>query len=390
MALRTFGAAVAALLATFVLLRYRKGQLRRGELLAALIIVAGLMVAALTPDVYDVILSPLGFDPGGERRIVGLLVLSNLLTLVLVFRSFSREDQLTDELGELVDYMAIRRWEREEQSPAFGACAVVMPAYNEADNLPSVLNEMPQRVLGLPVVPIVVADGSTDDTEATARQLGAIVITRDLRRGSGAAVRLGYQVALRSGAQIIVTLDADGQHDPNEMERLVAPLLKEEADMVQGSRVLGNFEIESKARKHGVMFFSKLLTALSRTKITDPSNGYRAVTADALTRLDLRQDQFYVSEMILEAARVGVRVVEVPISVRRRASGTTKKPTTARYAWGFSKAIVRTWLRHPPGAKPLAPKPRWISNSGISIERNMADQELRLDGAPEESKGSRN
>src|SRR3712207_5123788 len=105
MALRIFGGVVALLLATFVVLRYRNRQLRRGELFAALLVVAGLLVAALTPDVYDVILAPLGFDPGGERRIVGLLVLSNLLTLALVFRSFSREDQLTDELGELVDYM---------------------------------------------------------------------------------------------------------------------------------------------------------------------------------------------------------------------------------------------------------------------------------------------
>ena len=388
MALRIFGATVAVLLAIFVVVRYRKGQLRRGELFGALLVVAGLLVAALTPDVYDVILSPLGFDPGGERRIVGLLVLSNLLTLALVFRSFSREDQLSDELGELVDYMALRRWEREEQSPAFGACAVVLPAYNEADNLPSVLGEMPERVLDLPIVPIVVADGSTDDTEATARQLGAIVIRRDLRRGSGAAVRLGYQVALRSGAQIVVTIDADGQHDPAEMERLVAPILDGEADMVQGSRVLGRFEIESKARKHGVQFFSKLLSALSRTKITDPSNGYRAVSTEALTRLDLRQDQFYVSEMILEAARAGVRVTEVPITVRRRASGTTKKPTTFRYAWGFSRAIVRTWLRHPPGGKPLAPKPRWISNSGISIVKGAAEDEIRLEDAPRRSGGS--
>ena len=383
MALRIFGGVVALLLAAFVVARYRNRKLRRGELFGALIVVAGLLVAALTPDVYDVILSPLGFDPGGERRIVGLLVLSNLLTLALVFRSFSREDQLTDELGELVDYMALRRWEREEQSPAFGTCAVVLPAYNEADNLPSVLNELPERVMDLPVVPIVVADGSTDDTEATARQLGAIVIRRDLRRGSGAAVRLGYQVALRSGAHVVVTLDADGQHDPNEMERLVGPILRDEADMVQGSRVLGNFEVESKARKHGVVFFSKLLSFLGRTKISDPSNGYRAVTAEALMRLDLRQDQFYVSEMILEAARAGVRVTEVPITVRRRASGTTKKPTTFRYAWGFSKAIVRTWLRHPPGGKPLAPKPRWISNSGISIVRDSAARDTGKRSEPQ-------
>ena len=389
MALRIFGGVVAVLLATFVVLRYRKRQLRRGELFAALLIVAALLVAAAAPDIYDVILSPLGFNAGGERRIVGLLVLSNLVTLALVFRSFSREDQLTDELGELVDYMALRRWEREEQSPAFGAIAVVLPAYNEADNLPSVLSEMPDRVLDLPVVPIVVADGSTDDTETTARQLGAIVIRRDLRRGSGAAVRLGYQVALRSGAHIIATLDADGQHDPNEMGRLIRPLMEDKADMVQGSRVLGDFEVESKARKHGVVFFSKLLTALSRTKITDPSNGYRAVTADALMRLDLRQDQFYVSEMILEAARAGVRVEEVPITVRKRASGSTKKPTTFRYAWGFSKAIVRTWLRHPPGGKPLAPKPKWISNAGVSIVRDTVDEIRLTEGSEEPNRPSR-
>jgi hypothetical protein len=69
------------------------------------------------------------------------------------------------------------------------------------------------------------------------------------------------------------------------------------------------------------------------------------MTADALRQLDLKQDQFYVSEVILDAARKGLRVEEVPITLRRRASGVTKKPATLRYAWGFSKAIVRTWLR---------------------------------------------
>jgi len=69
------------------------------------------------------------------------------------------------------------------------------------------------------------------------------------------------------------------------------------------------------------------------------------MTASALRRLDLRQDQFYVSELILDASRKGMKVVEVPITIRARASGTSKKPTTLRYAWGFSKSIMRTWLR---------------------------------------------
>jgi hypothetical protein len=345
MGLRIFGGAVAALLAAYAVLRYRKGQLRRGELLLIAIAVGGLAVAAAAPGLLNPLLERLGFQPGGERRIIGLLVISNLFTLALVFRGFTRDDSLSTEVGDLVDYMALQRFSAEGGVAARGACAVVMPAYNEAENIPAVLARMPAKVNDLPVVPIVIADGCTDATEATARNHGAVVIRRDLRRGSGAAVRLGYQAALDAGAKIVVTLDADGQHDPEEMARLVAPLVNGSADMVQGSRVMGHFEVESSIRKHGVSAFARLLTWLGRTKITDPSTGYRAITAEALRKLDLRQDQFYVSEVILDAARKGFRVVEVPITLHRRANGDTKKPRPLKYAWGFSKAIVRTWLR---------------------------------------------
>jgi hypothetical protein len=345
MGLRIFGAIVAVLLAAFAIARYRKGQLRRGESLLIGLVSTALAVAAIAPGLLDPVLSALGFQAGQERRIIGLLVLSNLFTLALVFRGFIRDDTLSAELGDLVNYVALRRLQDENHPELMSTVAVVIPAYNEADSLPSVLSEMPDEVGGLRVQPIVIADGCTDQTETAARNLGATVIRRDLRRGSGAAVRLGYQAALEGGARIIVTLDADGQHDPGEMEQLVKPILAEDVDMVQGSRILGQFEVESKARKHGVRVFAWLLTLLGSTRITDPSTGYRAMTASALKRLDLRQDQFYVSELILDASRKGMKVVEVPITIRARASGMSKKPTTFRYAWGFSKAILRTWLR---------------------------------------------
>ena len=345
MGLRIFGAFVAALLAAFAVARYRKGQLRRGETFAIAIVTVGLAIAAAAPDLLDPILGALGFRPGQERRIIGLLVLSNLFTLALVFRGFTRDDQLSNELGGLVDYMALRRLEDNGGFDARGACAVIIPAFNEAENLPAVLGQMPSEVHGLRTATLVVSDGCTDTTEATARNYGATVIRRDLRRGSGAAVRLGWEAALRSGAKVIVTLDADGQHDPREMERLVKPLLEDDADMVQGSRVMGSFEVESQVRRLGVTLFARLLTTLGRTKITDPSTGYRAMTTNTLRRLHLKQDQFYVSEVILEAARKGFRVKEAPITLHARAGGVTKKPQPIKYAWGFSKAIVRTWLR---------------------------------------------
>ncbi|HWC13754.1 MAG TPA: DUF2304 family protein [Actinomycetota bacterium] len=345
MGLRLLGALCAIGLGAFAIRRYQKDQLRRGEMLLVGLVIAGLGVAALAPDTLDPVLSALGFERGQERRIIGLLVISNLLTLGLLFRGISRDDQLSNELGDLVDYMALQRLKESGWQPIAGACAVIIPAYNEADNLPAVLGQMPEDVEGLPTMPIVIADGCTDGTEAVAARLGAGVIRRDLRRGSGAAVRLGYKAALEAGAKVVVTLDADGQHDPKEMHRLVAPLVAGNCDMVQGSRILGSFEIESNVRMYGVKVFAKLLSALSRTRITDPSTGYRAMTARALRRLDLRQDQFYVSEVILDSARKGLNVIEVPITFRKRASGATKKPTSLKYAWGFSKAIVRTWMR---------------------------------------------
>lgn len=378
MGLRIFGAVVAALLVVLTVRRRAKGQLRRGELMAVLGVAAGLLVAAIAPDLLTPLLGVLGFEPGGLRRIIGLLVISNLFTLALVIRGFSRDEQLSSEIGDLVDYMALRRLDDEGWTPATGGCAVVIPAFNEADNLPAVLKEMPPNLLGLEVNVFVVADGCTDDTETVARNLGATVIRRELRRGSGAAVRLGYLSALRSEAEVVVTLDADGQHDPKEMHDLVKPLLTGDADMVQGSRVLGSFEVESNVRKHGVRLFSRLLTFLGRTKVTDPSTGFRAMTSDALRRLDLRQDQFYVSEVILDASHKSLKVVEVPITFRKRASGATKKPSSLFYAWGFCKAIIGTWLRHPAGNPETWKEPRWLENvpSTISLDETKKDRRL--------------
>jgi hypothetical protein len=363
-ATRIFGGILALLVLAFTFRRYRRGRLSRGEFAILLVFLAGLVVAATVPSLYDYLLEPLGFEPGGNRRLIGLLFLSNMFAFGLVFLSLTGNRRLANELGDHVDYTALRRLEDEDWAPTLNACAVVIPAFNEAEGLPLVLNEMPKEIHGMPVEVIVVADGCTDDTEGVAKSLGAHVIRRELRRGQGAAIRLGYLAALRGQARVIVSLDADGQHDPHEMERLIGPLASGEADMVQGSRILGTFEKESKVRATGVHVYAKIMSTLGRTKITDPANGYRAVTPEALQRLDLRQDQFVASELIMDAMHKGLRVEEVPITVRRRAVGETKKGTTFRYAWGFSRTLVGTWLRQPSG-KQEAPQPRWLANAGL-------------------------
>jgi len=148
-----------------------------------------------------------------------------------------------------------------------------------------------------------------------------------------------------SGATIVVTLDADGQHLPEEMERLVKPIVDGEVAVAHGSRVLGEAERNHPAREAGIVFFNKLVSLITRTHVTDCSNGYRAVRADVLPTLVLRQEQFHTSEFMIEAIKRGIPAREVPVTVVSRLSGHSKKPAVVRYGMGFANAIVRTWLR---------------------------------------------
>src|SRR5438552_1957926 len=201
----------------------------------------------------------------------------------------------------------------------------------------------------LAVAPVVfnpvIDDASEDATSQVARSAGAMVARLPIRRGGGLALRVGYDIAVQLDGVVVVTMDADGQHVPDEMPLLVKPILSGEADMVNGSRVLGEFERESLIRHVGVHFFSWLVTVLTGSRITDVSNGYRAIRADILKGLVLDQDQFWTSELLIEVMRQRRRILEVPITIRARTSGVSKKPKTFKYARNFTKAILQTWLR---------------------------------------------
>ena len=118
-----------------------------------------------------------------------------------------------------------------------------------------------------------------------------------------------------------------------------------EADVVDGSRVLGDADPSHAAREMGIKLFAQLLSLLTWSRITDPACGYRAVRTEALRGLEFRQDQFHNSEFIVEASKKHLHTIEVPVTVSSRLSGTSKKPPHFRYGMGFANALVRAWLR---------------------------------------------
>jgi glycosyltransferase involved in cell wall biosynthesis len=208
-----------------------------------------------------------------------------------------------------------------------------------------VLRSLPATVCGLPVRVVVVDDGSNDRTADEAREAGAIVALHRRNLGQGDALRTGFALAQRLGARIVVTMDADGQHNPAELPDLVGPIVAGEADYVQGSRFLGTYDDAGGARDLGIRGFTRLIRLLTRTKVTDCTNGFRAIDGAGLARMRLVEDRFSAAEILIQAAGHGLRIREVPVHIRSREVGTSKKPRGLGYASGFFGAIVRSWAR---------------------------------------------
>ena len=324
--------------------RFRWRRLGNGDWLLATVFSAALCLVGLVPDAFNAVLAFFSFQKGGGERLIGLLVFSNLALFYLAFIGLARSNYLERTLDRLVRALAKREFRQIHVSNS-APIYVVIPAYNEAENIGRVLERIPATVSGLLVKTIVVVDGSTDQTERVVRQVNSAAVSYVVNRGGGSALKAGYELAMEDDVQIVVTLDADGQHVPEEIPRLVEPILAQQADLVNGSRVLGSYERDSRVRALGVAFFNWLVSVLTGTRITDCSNAFRAIRVDALRQLELRQAQFHSAEMLIEALKRGLRVVEMPITIRRRAGGVSKKGPTLRYALGFTCAIVSAWLR---------------------------------------------
>lgn len=334
------GIVVSLLLLTYIFWKRKRRKYTRTQSVLGALSAFGLLTISISPSAGDLIAGPLKMD-----RWNAVLFVAFLVQQLFIFYLLNQGNRNSRTTSRLIEALASSKYSTIELRDEECDIMVVIPAYNEAENIGDVLQRIPRVVSGLTVGVLVAVDGGTDNTEDVARNYGASVVVNPINRGGGAALRAGYEVALKTNTDIIVTLDADGQHLPEEIPQVVAPILSGEADFVNGSRVLGSHEAESQVRVAGVFLFNWLISILMFERITDASNAFRAIRSSTLSQLTLYQDQFHTSELLIEAMKENARVIEVPITIRKRQSGETKKPPSLRYGWGFTKAIVGAWLR---------------------------------------------
>ena len=262
-------------------------------------------------------------------------------------RPGNRESRRRAALWDMAMNLARAQFADRYPDLTFEPVVAVIAAYEEEANLGDVLKSMPDASQGLGISTLVVVDGGDDATDRVALEAGVTTCILPVNLGHGAALRLAYELALAHGARYVVTLDADGQNDPTEIDTLLAPLLDDQADFMIGSRRLGVDQTTDRFRRAGVRLFASALNAITRQHLTDTSNGYRAFRAETIADIlpFLREDQYQTAEVVITAAARGWRIGERPIIWHPRASGQSKKGGNLFFGLQYARVILTSWVR---------------------------------------------
>ena len=239
----------------------------------------------------------------------------------------------------------------------------VIPALNEEAVIGQVVQNLPRDLLDQI---IVVDNGSTDDTAMVAWEAGAVVVTEP-ERGYGAACAAGVALARRLGATVIVLLDGDASDVPSDLHAILAPVLAGDADFVMGSRARGSAEpgALTPQQRFGNRLAARILRRYGLA-ITD-LGPFRAIRADALAALDMRERTYgWSTEMLVKAARAGLRVHEAPVSYRKRAGGKSKVGGTICGSIKAAVVILQTAYRYA-GWDPNPPAPFPTGERGVEV-----------------------
>jgi len=213
----------------------------------------------------------------------------------------------------------------------------VIPAYNEEIAIGSVVLKTKPHVDTV----FVVDDGSCDETAAIAEAAGAVVMRHEMNGGYGAALKSCFEIAKKTNTDAMIILDADGQHNPNDIARLIEPILNNEADIVIGSRFICNIQNNVPAyRKVGMKIIDSIANKDMKTKVSDTQSGFRAYSKKAVFSICISELGMGAgAEILIDASSKKLRIAEVPISVRYDVGKSSQHPIVQ----GFS--VISSLIR---------------------------------------------
>jgi glycosyltransferase involved in cell wall biosynthesis len=243
-----------------------------------------------------------------------------------------------------------------------GDALVVVPAFNEQATVSRVVAAVQE--LGYTV--LVVDDGSLDRTAEVAANAGAVVLRLPVNLGVGGALRCGFRYAITHGFQVVVQCDADGQHDPAQIETLLTAMKDQRADLVIGSRfAAGAPRYEAgRVRRLAMRRLARMASRRTGVELTDATSGFRAIGGDLLRSFASAYPTEYLGdtiESVARAGRAGYRVREVPAEMRAREAGVSSASPISS-VWYLVRVVAAIWLqRYRPSGRRVVSLTRWES-----------------------------
>ncbi len=227
---------------------------------------------------------------------------------------------------------------------------IQIPCHNEEQTLPMTLADLPKTVEGFDVVEwLIINDGSTDGTVEVAKQLGVHhIVDLSHNQGLAAAFMAGLEASLANGADVIVNTDGDNQYDASGIPDLVAPILEGRAQIVVGERPISAIEHFSPIKRLLQKLGSWVVRKASGTDIGDAPSGFRAIHREAAMRLYVFDRYTYTLETIIQAGRLGIPIVSVPIQVNDPTRESRLIKSVRSYVWRSSKTIFRIAVLYSP------------------------------------------
>ena len=226
---------------------------------------------------------------------------------------------------------------------------IQIPCLDEEAQLPQTVRDLPRAIAGVGEIELVVIDdGSRDRTAEVARELGARVVSLPGSRGLANAFMTGLEASLALGADIIVSTDADNQYRGDDVATLVAPILAGRADMVVGSRPIGEIASFSLTKKVLQRIGSWVVRRFSGTTVADATSGFRAMSREAALQLNVFSRYTYTLETIVQAALRGLRVVSVPVRVNPPTRPSRLVRSNLDYLWRTGSGMIRIFVVYRP------------------------------------------
>ena len=343
--LRLLGLFAAVLILSYAILNYRGARWNRQNFYLLLAFGLGLFVVSVNPDSVNILRDVFNLGNFEYGRLFSLVLLAAVAANFFALYTKMKLDTLKHQVDRVFCAIAGDTVDAETAPDRMKKIMIIMPALNEAESLRNLLPRIPKQIDGHDIGVLVIDDGSSDETSKVTIENGYSVARNPINRGQGAASRVGYLVLRKHGAEIGVTMDSDGQHRPEDLAIMIRPILENKYDLVIGSRILGTQDSDSQTRFMGIYVLSWVVSLVTGVKITDCSSGLKAFRMSEMSKVMLKEDQFQASEVIIDAAKKGLRIGEVPIHIAAREFGESRKGRNMSYGFYFFKTLVKSWLR---------------------------------------------